>query len=152
MPVGWRITKAARAAKAFDGEGARLHGGRWNSPGTPMVYTAESRSLAALEMLVHLQSSRLLASYVAIPATFDDRLVEIVEPATLPSRWSAYPPPVALRELGDRWVAASRSVVLQVPSAVVATERLFLFNPRHADFGRVTIGAAARFEFDRRLK
>src|SRR5204863_6047762 len=50
----YRIFKPKHAATAFTGEGARLYGGRWNNKGTPMVYTAGSRALAALEMLVHV--------------------------------------------------------------------------------------------------
>jgi RES domain-containing protein len=150
--VGWRIAKATRAATAFDGEGARLYGGRWNSPGTAMVYTAESRSLAALELLVHLQASQLLMSYSSISATFGDELLEVVTPATLPADWDRSPAPVALQEIGDRWVATARSAVLQVPSAMVPTERLFLVNPNHTDFGRVAIGAPTPFQFDPRLK
>lgn len=55
----FRIVKSRWASTAFDGEGARLHGGRWNSVGTRMVYTSASRSLAALEILVHLQGPAL---------------------------------------------------------------------------------------------
>ncbi|MGH9898893.1 MAG: RES family NAD+ phosphorylase, partial [Pyrinomonadaceae bacterium] len=42
MPTGWRIVKAQYAALAFDGEGAKIYGGRWNSQGIKMVYTAQS--------------------------------------------------------------------------------------------------------------
>ncbi len=59
--TAWRITKRKHARNAFTGEGAREFGGRWNNPGTAIVYTAQSQSLAALEMLVHLDSSELLA-------------------------------------------------------------------------------------------
>ncbi len=55
MVVAWRIVKRKHAKKAFTGEGARQFGGRWNSPGVAIVYTAESQSLAALEILVHLR-------------------------------------------------------------------------------------------------
>ena len=75
MPVAWRIVKASRAASAFDGEGARLYGGRWNSPGHALVYTAENVSLAALELLVHLQESALLASYLLLSVRFPPALV-----------------------------------------------------------------------------
>ncbi|HVR29407.1 MAG TPA: RES family NAD+ phosphorylase [Thermoanaerobaculia bacterium] len=152
MPTGWRITKAARAATAFEGEGARLYGGRWNSPGTALVYTAESQSLAALELLVHLQASQLLTSYCSISATFDGELIEVIDRAALPRQWRRFPAPVELQEIGDRWAAARRSVVLEVPSAVVPAERLFLLNPSHSDFASVAIGSPVPFELDPRLK
>src|SRR5262245_29579658 len=69
--TAWRIVKARHAANAFDGEGARLEGGRWNSPGTPTVYTSQSAALAALELLVHLGRGSILSAYTLIPCTFE---------------------------------------------------------------------------------
>src|ERR1700739_4951597 len=60
----WRITRARKSAEALSGEGARIYGGRWNSPGIRMVYTAGSRSLAILEILAHLTKSAPLDNYV----------------------------------------------------------------------------------------
>lgn len=152
MPTAWRIVKSAQAATAFDGEGARLHGGRWNSPGTPMVYTSHTQSLAALELLIHLQASHLLLSYSSIPANFDSALVQLLDRANLPADWRSSPAPPPLQEIGDRWVAEARSVVLQVPSTIVPSEPNFLFNPGHPDFDQVAIGSPTAFEFDPRLK
>lgn len=152
MPTSWRIVKSALAARAFDGQGARSYGGRWNSPGTGVVYTAQSEALAALELLVHLQSSRLLRSYASISARFDDALVDAVASSSLPVRWREYPAPAALQEIGDRWVAEQRSAVLRVPSAIVPAEFNYLLNPAHRDFAKVAIGKPSRFEFDRRLR
>lgn len=152
MPRAWRIVKASRAASAFDGEGARLYGGRWNSPGTAAVYTAQSQSLAALELLVHLQSSQLLMAYSSIPVDIEEGLIETVDPVDLPPNWREYPPPPVLQHYGDRWAAERRSAVLQVPSVVIPGEMNTILNPRHADFGRLIIGVAKRFEFDPRLK
>lgn len=152
MPTGWRIVKSARVSTAFDGESARIHGGRWNSPGTALVYTAHSESLAALELLVHLQASHLLASYSAIPATFDEALAEPVDLDALPEDWRRFPAPAALQQIGDQWVSERRSAVLRVPSALVPSEASFLVNPAHRDFARITIGPPRAFLFDPRLK
>ena len=152
MPTSWRIVKSALAAHAFDGQGARLYGGRWNSPGSAVVYTAQSEALAALELLVHLQSSQLLRSYSSISARFDDALVEAVAPSRLPAAWREYPAPAALQELGDRWAAEQRSAVLRVPSAIVPAEVIYLLNPAHRDFASVAIGKPSVFRFDHRLK
>jgi RES domain-containing protein len=150
--TAWRITKSDHADDAFDGEGARLFGGRWNSPGTAVVYLAQSESLAALELLVHLDTSQLLRSYVSIPVEFPADSLEVVERRNLPRRWQSFPAPAALRELGDRWVAERRSLALQVPSALVPREANYLLNPHHAGMAKVKIGEPQRFDFDPRLK
>ena len=65
MIQAWRIVTRARAGSAFDGAGAKYTGGRWNPVGTPVVYTSGSLALAAMEMLVHLESEELLGRYMA---------------------------------------------------------------------------------------
>lgn len=150
--TAWRIVKSAHARAAFDGEGARLFGGRWNSPGTRVVYTAESESLATLELLVHLQQTRVLTTYSAIPLRFDDALVERVAQGQLPRDWTHYPAPAGLQQIGDRWATELRSAVLQVPSAVVTSEHCFVLNPQHRDFGKLKIERARPFRLDPRLR
>lgn len=71
MPVVWRIVREKYAATAFDGEGAYRYGGRWNSQGRRVVYTSATLSLAALEMLVHLQPP-VVFRFAAIPVEFDE--------------------------------------------------------------------------------
>ena len=149
--AAWRLVKTRHLAGAFDGEGAREYGGRWNSPGVAVVYLAESLALAALEVLVHLQDAGPLPSYSAVPVHFDARLMMTLPRTDLPADWRASPPPMALRELGDAWVRAGKSVVLAVPSAVVEMERIFLLNPAHAAFRRVHIGQPQPFAMDDRL-
>ena len=147
----WRIVKRTRAAGAFDGEGARRAGGRWNSPGTRVVYTAEHASLAALEMLAHLQRSSVLLSYALIPCEIPDDLIETLDRKALPRPWRASPAPAALQRLGDEWAASMRSVALEVPSAIVDVENNVLLNPAHPDFAKVVIGEAIGFAYDVRL-
>lgn len=151
MPTAWRIVKARHAARAFDGAGAHDHAGRWNSPGTPMVYTSDSAALATMEMLVHLDDTSILPAYVLISCRFDSKLITRFDAAKLPPSWRAYPAPAELQPIGDDWVRSGRSGVLQVPSAMVPQESNFLLNPRHADFERIEIGTPERFELDLRL-
>ena len=54
MIIAWRLVKWKHRRSAFDGEGARLAGGRWNLPGSTVVYASESLALAALETFIHL--------------------------------------------------------------------------------------------------
>src|SRR5215207_117575 len=151
MATCWRIVKSRHAATAFDGEGARLYGGRWNSPGTPMVYTSSTISLAVLEVLVHLQETSLLSSYSLIAARFDDAIVERLDRSMLPEGWRAYPAPSELRRIGDEWVRSQRSAVFEVPSVIVERESNCLLNPAHPDFSSVVIGEPEPFTFDERL-
>jgi RES domain-containing protein len=151
MATGWRNVKSRYASTAFDGEGARLYGGRWNSPGTRMVYTSSTISLAVLEVLVHLQEASLLSSYSLISADFDDALVERLERSRLPDGWRTYPAPSDLQRIGDEWVWSQRSALLEVPSVIVVRESNYLLNPAHPDFSSVVIGEPEPFTFDVRL-
>lgn len=148
----WRLCTAHRAADAFAGQGSYRRGGRWNPRGLRVVYCAESRSLAALEVLVGLDDKdRLFAiPWVCIPATVS---MESVEKATkVPTDWREYPHTVAPQAFGAEWVQGQRSVALRVPSVVVPGEFNYLLNPAHPDFKRVRIGKPEPFSFDPRLR
>jgi RES domain-containing protein len=151
LRAAWRIVKKRYAASAFDGEGARQFGGRWNSPGVSAVYVASTRALAVLELVVHLDRSTLLGSFVLIPCEFDERLVATVDRATLPAEWRRNPPPAELAAIGDAWVKRRQSAVLAVPSAIIEEEANFLLNPEHPEFSLIRIGDPEGFEFDSRL-
>lgn len=149
--TAWRITKRKYKDAAFTGAGARKYGGRWNSPGTAIVYTAETQSLAILEMLVHLETPDLLPEYVLIGVEIDESLVRELDRSKLPRNWRAQPAPLELRKFGDEWLAAGNSAVLRVPSALVPGESNFLVNPAHPDFSKLTIRDAISFALDERL-
>lgn len=144
----WRIVKEKHALTAFDGEGARLYGGRWNSVGTSMVYTSGSKALAALESLVHLNPP-VIFKYVAISIQFDEALVERV--IDLPVDWRENPPPSSTKDLGDLWVKQARSALLELPSVIIPGEPNYLLNPGHPDFKRIVMGKSEPFSFDSRL-
>ena len=135
---------------AFDGEGARLYGGRWNPVGTRVVYTSGSRSLAALESLVHL-NPLVTFKYAAIAVAFDEALVERIAGADLPADWTGQPPPISTQAIGGRWLREARSAVLEVPSVIIPAESNFLLNPAHDNFEKIAIGACELFAFDARL-
>lgn len=146
----WRIVKAKYAASAFTGEGAAKVGGRWNSRGNPVVDTSGSLSLAALELLVHLNPP-VHFRWVSIPCEFDSKWVESLPLETLPKGWRRHPAPRAARTIGDAWLAESRSVVLAVPSVIVPGEWNYLLNPAHPDFRRIDRGDPESFALDPRL-
>jgi len=149
--TAWRIVKAQHAATAFDGEGARLFGGRWNSRGLAVVYTAASPALAALELLVHLGSSRVLAAYVSMACSFEERIVLRLDRARLPKDWRSSPAVPDLALVGDAWLKDGTSAILEVPNAIIPAESNYLLNPHHADFESIDIGTPQPFAFDLRL-
>ena len=151
-PRVWRITTARHAERAFDGEGARLYGGRWNHSGTPLVYTSWTLSLCALEYFVHLEPAMAPRSLVAIQAEIPaDLRIESLEASSLPADWRTYPAPDSLKDLGSAWARKKEAAALSVPSAVIPYERNVLLNPAHPDFPRIRIHPAEPFAFDPRM-
>jgi len=152
MTLGsWRIVKRKHTSDAFSGEGARLFGGRWNSPGIPVVYTAENASLAVLEILAHFDIGPLLPHYVMVQIKFKENLVAIIEEDELPREWRAHIESKELMIIGDRWAGEAHSAVLSVPNTIVPVERNYLLNPQHPDFSEIEIGEPIPFSLDARL-
>ena len=150
MIRGWRLVKAKHAATAFTGMGARLAGGRWNHPGEAVVYVSGALSLAALELLVHLDArSRTALILVAIPAEIPDELIS--DPPKLPPSWRAQPPPTETKSLGSAWLRSGASCVLRVPSVLIPVENNYVLDPTHPDFTSITIGDPEVFSFDPRM-
>jgi len=148
----YRLVKARFAASALDGRGAKIYGGRWNSPGTSMLYASESIALAALELLVHLGRSEVLGGYRLFTFEIADDALMRLDAACLPDNWRADPAPGGTVGIGDGWVAAGRSVALRVPSTLIPREHNVLLNPAHPDFRAIAGGAADEpFGFDPRL-
>ena len=150
MITVWRIVTRRFVTSAFSGEGARLFGGRWNRKGWPVVYTAQSRSLALLEMMV--QDDPLRARYALIPATLSLPVsLRELNISELGANWRALSARDELQAIGHDWLQKRETCVLSVPSAVVPAERNFLINPLHPDFAKISIGEPEFLETDVRL-
>jgi len=148
----WRIVQPCHTHDAFNGEGARTFGGRWNHIGTPMVYTAGTKSLALLEILVHAERHVLPDMYMYIPVEFDDSIMELLDPRRLPDDWQQYPAPTSTKDAGSRWANDLVSAVLQVPSAIIPSECIFLLNPKHRDFSQIRVGTPEDLKIDSRFR
>ena len=140
MTTAWRICR--RPFAGLSGEGARLYGGRWNSPGRPVVYAAEAAALAVLEVRIHLDLdwSLLPADYVLMAIDLSSLAIESLEEA--PDDPVAY---------GDVWLESRRSAVLGVPSVLVRESRNLLVNVAHPEASRASIASIRSFSFDERL-
>jgi RES domain-containing protein len=116
-----------------------------------MVYVAQSQALAALEVLVHLDSPDLLEKYVLLQVDFDTSKITDLDKSVLPKSWRHYPAPAEVQAIGDAWATAGTSVVLRVPSTLVPAESNFLLNPRQGDFKTLEMFKPLPFRFDPRL-
>lgn len=147
----WRLHARHLSKTALSGEGASRYGFRWNLPGTRVIYCAESRALAAMESLVHVQAVEDLAAVrwqltaIVLPNAWIGR------PSRYPARWDIYPYAQSTQRFGSDWARSLSSVALRVPSAVVDGEFNYVLNPEHPDFIKLDILPAVPFQFDARL-
>ncbi len=143
----WQLNKPDYVP-GLDGEGARLNGGRWNTPGIPAVYSASSLALAALEVLVNLPPGQRrkgrVPDYVAVCLDIPDGLIDEPDhPAGMPEDRS--------RRIGDDWLNGTSALGLRVPSSVVQLEHNIVLNPRHPAMADVAVMRTEPFTFDHRL-
>jgi RES domain-containing protein len=147
----WRICRARFAGEAFSGLGARRFGGRWNSPGTPMVYASTSLALAAIELFVHLEPNLQPDDLVSIAALLPlGEPAQRLSPDKLPPAWwtDDFEP---LRALGDAWIRGKSSLAIEVPSAALRMERNVLVNPLHPAIADIKVEEPQPFHFDARM-
>lgn len=145
----YRLTRSVYA-NDLSGTGARLYGGRWNSIGKSLLYMASSRSLAVLEVLVHLPASLLPEGYDIVTIEVPEDVQELPE-ENLPPNWREFPHPDILKSYGDHFFKQNKHLLLKVPSAIVAEEYNYLLNPAHPKMEKVKIKNRRPFTFDQRL-
>jgi RES domain-containing protein len=147
----FRIVKERHALTAFSGDGARAYGGRWNRPGIPMVYAAQTRALASLEALAHYAGAERRIAFVTFAIDVPEALVIRLAAADLPSDWRREEPSGSTQDLGSAWQLRGDSVALVVPSTVIPQESCLLLNPDHPDTRKVMVAYPEPFRFDDRL-
>jgi RES domain-containing protein len=147
----FRIVKKRHALDAFSGDGARAYGGRWNHPGIPMVYAAQTRALAALEALAHYSGAERRIALVTFEIEVPDKLSIQLKAADLPSGWRNEEPSAATQDLGSEWQIGRRSAALVVPSVLIPQEFCVLLNTEHLDTDKIMVSYPEPFEFDGRL-
>ena len=152
----YRIERKKYLDTTLEGIGASLSDGfRWNSKNTRIVYTSGTRSLALLEIAVHLDLSEDLPDdryFVEINIP-DDIEISVMNIKDLDTDWDDIPPNTKTQYIGDEFVRNNISAVLKVPSCVIHQEFNYLINPYHPDFKRITVVRCKdKVVFDERLK
>ena len=147
----WRICRQRYARDAAHGEGARLYGSRWNSRGIRVVYASASLALAAVETFVNLEPKLQPTDPVSIGGEIPENLeIARLNPGDLPAKWYASRDE-SLRNFGDTWIEAGRTVALLVPSAAIRGEWNVLLNPTHSQFSQIKFNDPQQFIFDERM-
>lgn len=144
----WRISKHA----ALDGAGGFLVGGRWHTKGRPVIYCSQNPAACLLETLVHIEidledrPDHFQIFQISVP---DRVVVERLDIASLPNGWRRNT--TATRAIGDRWLASNRSLLLEVPSALVPETWNVLINPGYRQARKLKIIKVYRHPFDQRF-
>jgi len=142
------------AAEAYkddlSGTGAKLFGGRWNTPGVPALYTTENISLSVLEILVHTGLELVPLLYyllrLELPANAS---VQVINRSKLKKEWksdTAY-----TQWIGNEFLKADKALALKIPSVIVEEEHNFIINTNHPDFKKIKILSSRKFSFDKRF-
>ncbi len=146
----FRITKSKWANSLV----ASGYAARWNDNGQFVIYTAQNRSLACLENLVHRNG-------IGIDSDFSTIIIDIPDDLTkseiffddLPVGWNEPTESGFLicRKFTQNWLQLQSSVILIVPSAIISEEKNILINPNHKDFNKISIKSVESFIFDKRF-
>jgi RES domain-containing protein len=141
---------STKFARQLTGEGAKLHGGRWNNIGQPCIYASGAKSLCVLEYAANVSIDEMNPnlSFTAYEITDDSWAVFTLK--DLPAGWQNVPSPAEVKEWGTRQL--QKHLALRLPSVIVPSEYNFLLNPLHPDFRNVRIVEVEPFTFDRRIK
>lgn len=146
--IVYRLSKS-RYAKDLSGKGAELVGGRWNSRGVAMLYTAQSIALCVAEVAVHLPLGILPKDYQLIHLEIpDDSAKELKK---LPKDWQSFPHPHSTQRIGDDFIKKNDGLALKAPSVAVQGEYNFLLNPNFSTSQLIKIVKVEDFNFDKRL-
>lgn len=156
MVAVWRISSITPDYSADDltGAGAKMTGGRWNRPGNPVLYSAPSMALAALETVVHLAAGLLPLNRYLVRIDIPDSVWnarESITDKTAPIGWDALPAGMVSLDFGDNWLASLRSTLIEVPSVIVPEEGNILINPLHPDAIGIKATIVRKWVYDARL-
>ena len=127
---------------------------RWNRRGQNVIYTASSRSLAALEMITRskdlIEQHEFKMMVIFVPD--NENLFEQVLVKSLPQDWRKPKAYSILQEIGSKWITDQRSLLFKIPSALIPQEYSYVINIAHPDFKKnVKLVRVEDYLWDERL-
>ena len=146
----WRLCREENAD--LSGVGARLYGGRWNSPSRAVVYTASSLSLAFVEIIPGLRKGIFPKGFVSLHIAIEESVSKKeINLEDFPAGWREGKANKWFIEMGNNWLQERKELLLIAPSAIVPEEKNILINPHHPEINLVEITAIKPFTIDPRF-
>lgn len=142
----------SRYADSLTGEGAKLHGGRWNLIGTPCIYTSESKALSVLEYAANVRLEEMPGNLAITVYELPSKSWLEVDLKTIPDDWQAVPTPNSTKEFGTGLLQKPQTLAIKLPSVIIPSEFNFILNPRAKNFHLIKIVSINAFSMDRRIK
>lgn len=149
--IVYRIS-SSRYAEDLTGEGARLHGGRWNHKLTPCLYAAATRALAILEYSVNVNIDDIPRALSIASIEIPDDSLLVLQQAQMPGDWRQAPAPSSTKDFGTALLKQVQHLTIQIPSTVVPEEYNYLINPSHPEINKVRVVEIKDCVYDVRIK
>ncbi|HVG40223.1 MAG TPA: RES family NAD+ phosphorylase [Chitinophagaceae bacterium] len=143
---------STKYAKSLTGEGAKLHGGRWNRIGSPCIYTSESKALCVLEYAANVRLQDMPGSISITVYELPEKSWLEVDPIDLPKNWQQVPTPEDTKNYGNNLLQKLNYIALKLPSVIIPSEYNYVLNPLAKHFEKVTIIDVHSFSLDNRIK
>ena len=134
----WRLAQTKH--QALDGHGALQYGGRYCSPGHPLVSFASEAGLAVLVAMRYWQATHL--------ADAAEYLLGWTHATSIPERVPSELNEEDKKRYVDDWSASRRSLLVAIQSAVLPEADVILMNTRHAGASSVAPLVARPFSFE----
>lgn len=134
----------------ISGEGARKQAtNRWNSFGTPLLYTSESPALCGLELSKIIHPGFSPKNYKLLEIEIPDFVPLEIDDNFFRKDWQN--DITTTQMLGDYFIDENKFLILKVPSIWIYNCFNYLINPNHSDFKSVRIINNSPFEFKGKL-
>ncbi len=139
-------------AYSLTGEGAKLHGGRWNKIGVPCIYTSESKSLSVLEYAANVRLEEMPVSLSITVYELPEKSWKEISVDQLPKNWQEVPIPEENKLMATELLQSLNILALKIPSIIIPSEYNFILNPLATKFETIKIVEVHNFTMDKRIK
>lgn len=136
----------------LSGAGSKQYGGRWNDKGVAMVYFAESRAMAVMEVLVHLRPEDIDKDFILAEFEISDDSILTINISDLPENWKEESEVETLKEIGNKFIKENKFLIMKVPSVIIEEDYNLVFNPNHPHSNKIKLIEKRIFKFDVKFK